>query len=271
METSKTPVIPIRQAIVKIAGHNVLGVLLTGNRIAASSRMICDLLGIDHRTQIRKILADRAIYDSLLLAQVEIAGKKRVANVIIAEAIPIWLAHIHENKVAPEARETLMEFQRVAVQTLRAFFFPETREPPHSAPPKQEAEPLPPPQEPPLTGLEHLHIGIESIGQKERQHDARLKQHAARLDKHEARIEMIFEEVARVEDQVTDLAETGPLVWEHQIVLRTRLEALEHQTGQTTGALKRELAATFGVEVIEQLPEARWGQIVAWFQQRLGW
>lgn len=266
METSKTPVIPIRQAIVKIAGHNVLGVLLTGNRIAASSRMICDLLGIDHRTQIRKILADRAIYDSLLLAQVEIAGKKRVANVIIAEAIPIWLAHIHENKVAPEARETLMEFQRVAVQTLRAFFFPETRAQPKSAPPKQEPEsaPLPPPQEPPVSELDYFRLGIEGIGRKEAKQDAR-------LDKHDQQIAMVIEEVDRIAEQVTDLAETGPLEWEHKIELRIRLQALEYQTGQPGFVLGRELVATFGVEVIEQLPEARWGQIVAWFKKRLGW
>ncbi|HEY7125782.1 MAG TPA: phage antirepressor N-terminal domain-containing protein [Ktedonobacterales bacterium] len=267
METSKTPVIPIRQAIVNIAGHNVLGVLLTGNRVAASTRMICDLLGVDHRTQIRKILANRAIYDSLLLAQVEIAGRKRVANVIIAEAIPMWLAHIHESKVAPEARETLIEFQRVAVQTLRAFFFPETREQSQSAPPKPEpvAAPIPPPQEPPLSGLDHIHIGIDSIGQKEMEQDARLD----RLEKQRAGDYKVLEILC---EQISDLMDAdGSLAWEHQIVLHTRLKALEHHSGQSRGALERELADTFGVQVIEQLPEASWGRIMAWFEQRLGW
>jgi hypothetical protein len=266
METSKTPVKPIKQAVVNIAGHDVLATLFEKNLIGASIRMICDLLGIDHRRQIRKMRANRATHDKIVLAIVDTAGGPQETNVIIAEAIPLWLNGIEPSRVKPEARETLEEFQRVAVQTLRAFFFPETREQQHSAPPKSEPEPaaLPPPPQPPLSGLDYLHIGIDSIGQKEAEQDAR-------LDRHEKRIAMIIEEVDRIGEQVTDLAETGPLSWEHQIELRTRLQALEHQTGQPTGVLKRELAATFDVPVIEQLPEARWGQIAEWFQQRLGW
>jgi hypothetical protein len=31
------------------------------------------------------------------------------------------------------------------------------------------------------------------------------------------------------------------------------------------------LAAALGVEAVSQLPEAAWGEVVAWFGQRLGW
>jgi hypothetical protein len=126
-----------------------MAVLFENNSIGASVRMTCDLLGVDHRDQIRKIRADRAIHDSLVLAIVETEGGPQETNVIIAEAIPLWLKGIHPSKVAPEARETLEEFRNVAVETLRAFFFPETREQPRqSAPPKlePEAQPLPPPK-----------------------------------------------------------------------------------------------------------------------------
>jgi hypothetical protein len=150
MNTSEIPVTPIKQTMVNIAGNDVLGVLLEGGQVAASLRMMCDLLGVDYMGQMRKIRANRAIYDSLILAKVETAGGAQETNVIIAEAIPIWLAHIYENKVSPEARETLIEFQRVAVQTLRAFFFPEIREQPkQSAPPKPEPEHIAPPKEEP--------------------------------------------------------------------------------------------------------------------------
>ncbi len=267
MDTSQSPITPVKQAMVEIAGHSILAALLPDGRIAAAFRMICGLLCLDNAGQQRRVLADPLIADSFIMATMQIGGQQRTVYLIVAEAIPHWLADIQINKVVPEARETLSEFQRVAVQTLRAFFFPETREQQaKSAPPKQEPEsaPLPPPQEPPVSELDYFRLGIEGIGRKEAKQDAR-------LDKHDQQIAMVIEEVDRIAEQVTDLAETGPLEWEHKIELRIRLQALEYQTGQPGFVLGRELVATFGVEVIEQLPEARWGQIVAWFKKRLGW
>ncbi len=288
MSADQTPVKPIKQAVVVIAGHAILAVLFENNQIGASIRMICDLLGIDHRRQIRKIRADRAIHDKLILAIVETDGGPQETNVIIAEAIPLWLKGIEPGRVKPEARATLEEFQRVAVQTLRAFFFPEEKTQQHSAPPRPEPEaaPLPPPpQEPPLSGLDHLHLGIDSIGRKDAEQDARLTsleqnqaKQGARLDRAERHLgqqydemTIVFEEMNRLKEQVTNLASTGPLAFAHQVELHTRLKALEHHSGQARGALERELADTFGVQVIEQLAEADWGRILAWFQQRLGW
>ena len=277
METSQTPVTPARQAIVRIAGHKVLAVCTADGTIAAGFRMICVLLDVDYMGQMRKLQVDPAFRDALILAKVEIAGKKRVAYFIIAEFIPLWLKGIHPNKVAPNARQTLAEFQRVAVQTVRAFFFFNAQAQQRSAPkqgpaqssarPKEEQQEhgrLPSPGEPPLTGLKHLHLGVESIGAKERQQDQR-------LDKHDRLLKGLDEEVGVLRDQVTDLAETGPLVFAHQIELQTRLKALEHQTGEGRGVLERKLADTFGVEVVEQLAEGFWSRIVVWFSQQLGW
>lgn len=152
MKTSHTPVIPARQAMVRIAGYDILSICMANGTIGAGVRMICDLLGVDHPGQVRKLQADSAFHDCFILAKVEIAGKQRVTRFIIAEFIPLWLKEIHPSKVKPEARETLIEFQRVAVQALRAFFFPEARAQ-QSAPPKEQPKQeapkqatLPPPE-----------------------------------------------------------------------------------------------------------------------------
>jgi hypothetical protein len=204
MKASQAPVMPIKQAMVSIAGHVILAVLFADNSIGAAFHMICDLIGVDRRGQTRKVQADPAIYDSLILTTIQ-------TNVIIAEAIPIWLKGIQPGRVSPAARETLIEFQRVAVQTLRAFFFPETREQPQAAPPKEEPkQSVPPPllpERPPFPGLgdeeryayqSHMFLAHDGLERHLRDIDTRLltlteqmaetrrvvNQHAAILDQH---------------------------------------------------------------------------------------
>ncbi|HEY7123791.1 MAG TPA: phage antirepressor N-terminal domain-containing protein [Ktedonobacterales bacterium] len=175
METSQILITPDKQAMVRIAGYEVLSICMANGNIGAGVRMICDLLGVDLRGQMRKLQADPAFRDSLVLAKVEIAGKQRAAYFIIAEFIPLWLKEIHPSKVAPEARETLAEFQRVAVQTLRAFFFPETKAQQQSAPPKEPTPtPLPTPDETALSLPETLQAVGMHIIQKNQQLETRL-------------------------------------------------------------------------------------------------
>ena len=311
METRRTSITPVKQAPVEIAGHAVLAFLLPDGRIAAAFRMICNILGVNHRGQIRSVQADPIIADLLLLVKIDIMGTPQEVNVIIAEAIPMWLASIHESRVSPEARETLIEFQRVAVQTLRAFFFPETRgqqqaappkdKPTHSAPPKGEPEPaaLPLPEEEEERGYwGHMVLAYDGLERQIRAFDAFQKrveahmvqaqhyfrEHTEVLNQHTEALRQFREElkalVAQVKHQgeqmsalaarVARLEAPGPLAAEHLGEVWGLVQALGHETGQPAPALERELAAAFGVEVLEQLPEARWGQIAAWLHQRLG-
>ncbi|HEY7419092.1 MAG TPA: phage antirepressor N-terminal domain-containing protein, partial [Ktedonobacteraceae bacterium] len=209
MRTSPTLIIPARQAMVRIAGYEVLSICTANGSVAAGVRMICDLLGVARPPQMHKLQVDPDFRDSLILARVEIAGKQRVAYFIIAEFIPLWLKGIHPSKVAPEARETLQEFRNVAVQTLRAFFFPEAKAQQQSAPPKDEPEQstLPPPEPEPFPPLgdearyayqDHMYLAHDGLERHLRAIDARLltltrqmaevrqvlNQHAAILNEH---------------------------------------------------------------------------------------
>ncbi|HEY7126696.1 MAG TPA: phage antirepressor N-terminal domain-containing protein [Ktedonobacterales bacterium] len=301
METTRTAITPVKQALVEIAGHAVLAFLLPDGRIAAAFRMICNILGVNHRGQIRSVQADSTISDLLLLVKIDIMGTPQEMNVIIAEAIPMWLANIHESKVAPEARETLMEFQRVAVDALRAFFFPETKaqhsappkeEPKHSAPPKQEPAAPPPLEEDEMAYMDNLaagHIGQElhlralvAFQKRTEAQMIRVQQYfeedAAGLNRHEERLNALAAQVKQQGEQMSTLSAlvnrlmaSDLLTADHQGEMRARIQAVAHQAGQSASAIEHELAAAFGVETIGQLPEARWGEIAAWFHQRLGW
>jgi hypothetical protein len=294
-----------------------LAFVLPGGQIAAGFRMICNILGVSHRTQFRSVRADPALSDLLLLVKIDIMGTPQEVNVIVAEAIPMWLANIHESKVSPEARETLAEFQRVAVQTLRAFFFPEIKAQPQAAPPKEKAQQSAPPKDEPESaalpppeeqgedaywwcmawahdGLERHIRGLDAFQKRAEawivraqqyfdEYSEALDQHVEVLNQHTAVLRQHKEEskalvahrqlerhMSALAARVTRLETPGRLAAEHLGEVRGLMQALGHQTGQQVPALERELAAAFGVEVLEQLPEARWGQIAAWLHQRLG-
>lgn len=141
MEISQTPITPVEQSTITIAGYEIIVVLLPGGQAAAALRMFCDMLRLNYGSQLRKIRAHHVIKDRLFAAYIETSGGKQEANVILAEAIPIWLAEIHETKVSPDAHEILRICQLDAARTIRQKFFSEVRiEPGQTLPTKEESE-----------------------------------------------------------------------------------------------------------------------------------
>lgn len=288
MNAKEAPIIPVKQALITLAGYQFLVVQLPGGQIAIVFSYLCRALHVDRRSQTRRIQEHPLLAEYLLTVQIKTAKGERMVNALVVWALSGWLSGFQLTRLAKEQRAVILTLQREAFDTfVRPFFSPETKAQQHSAQPKPEpgAAPLPPPQAPPLSGLDHLHLGIDGIGRKDAEQDARLDsleqnqaKQGARLDRAERHLgqqydemTIIFEDVDRLKAQVTNLASTGPLAFAHQVELQTRLKALEHHSGQPRGALERELADTFGVQVIEQVPEVDWGRIVGWFQARLGW
>jgi hypothetical protein len=271
--------------MVRIAGYEVLSICTADGSVAAGVRMICGLLGIHYLRQLRKLQTDPDFRDCLILAKVEIAGQQRVVWFIIAESIPLWLKGIHPSKVAPEARETLEEFRSVAVQTLRAFFFPETREPPkQSAPPKPEPPqpPLPPPDAPPVSMFDMLRTVINSMEQEHHEIQAwkaRLttveQEQRVLADQHtkaQRQLQALQTEVLALQTARKDSppAADAALSGEHEEVLYVLLYCAELITGQPEEDLGRELLAKAGVQEMGQIREADWFDMVVWLVKRLG-
>lgn len=134
MRTSKLPITPIEQGLlIQFAGRQLPGVRLPGNRVAVVLRPCCEMLGLDHAGQVRRVLDDPVIADCLILASVETNRGLQAANVLTSEALLFWLAGIHPTKVAPANRETVLAFQKEAVEMLRHQFIPQVRKA-HAAP-----------------------------------------------------------------------------------------------------------------------------------------
>jgi hypothetical protein len=276
MKTSQTPLTPVAQSTVTIAGYEIIVVLLPGGQVAAAFRMFCEMLRLNYSSQLRKVRAHHTIGTLLLSAYIETSGGKQEANVIIAEAIPIWLAEIHETKVSPEAEEILRICQLDAVRTIRQKFFlevaaeaeqtlPPKEEPAQAVPPREEPESaaLPPPEEE-YSYWDHMAAAQIGLEQEIRELVAFKKQVNAQMGQ-------IIEVVRQLTERVDRLEAGIPLTAVHQAQLQVLIRAWAHQSGQSTSAIEGELAGAFRVETISQLTEAAWSEMMAGFQERLGW
>jgi hypothetical protein len=76
-------------------------VRLSNDNVGAPLRDFCEMLGLHYSTQVQKVQRHPAIYDKLVLVLLKTSGGPQEANVIIAEAIPIWLTSMHISRVAP--------------------------------------------------------------------------------------------------------------------------------------------------------------------------
>ena len=83
----------------------------------ASLRHMCDSLGIDYVTQLRK-LKGRSWATVGQKPMVAADGKVREMALVDSKTIPMWLATIDENRVSVEARPKLIAYQREARDAL---------------------------------------------------------------------------------------------------------------------------------------------------------
>lgn len=87
-----------------------------------SVRHVCDALGIDTRSQLRK-LASRS-WASVVKMTMQLPGdtQSREFAVVDRRTLTMWLATISVNAVAEDAREVLAAYQEEAADALDAYF-----------------------------------------------------------------------------------------------------------------------------------------------------
>ncbi|WP_406605751.1 phage antirepressor N-terminal domain-containing protein [Corynebacterium kroppenstedtii] len=87
----------------------------------ASARHVSEALGIDWKTQHRK-LDSKSWATVVMMTTVAEDGKQRTMSMIDRRTLTMWLATIDTNRVTPEARPTLEAFQNEAADALDRYF-----------------------------------------------------------------------------------------------------------------------------------------------------
>ena len=86
-----------------------------------SVRRICEALGIDDRTQRRK-LQSAAWARGVIMTSRDAKGRNQEVFLCDLDSLPIWFASITPSKVAPEVRDKLVLYQNEAARVLRDHF-----------------------------------------------------------------------------------------------------------------------------------------------------
>lgn len=105
---------------VPVPGAGDLMATQDDGQVWVALRPMCDTLGIDYMAQIRKL--NRRSWAGVGQRATPSPGGLQQTTVITSETVPMWLATIDENRVAPEARPKLIAYQREAKHALDAYF-----------------------------------------------------------------------------------------------------------------------------------------------------
>ena len=87
----------------------------------AAIRPICDALGIDSKSQRRK-LHDKSWARGVMMTSRDTKGRNQEMFMVDRQTLTMWLATIDTNRVAPEVRPTLEAFQNEAADALDRYF-----------------------------------------------------------------------------------------------------------------------------------------------------
>jgi hypothetical protein len=86
------------------------------------ARQFCERLGLDWKTQYRKIMARESFYGVVIMTTPSDGGEQETICLPLSK-LPVWLLSIHPGKVKPELRATLERFQNEAADVLYRHFF----------------------------------------------------------------------------------------------------------------------------------------------------
>jgi hypothetical protein len=106
---------------VPVPGADDLLAAQCDGHVWAALKPMCETLGISFPAQLRK-LHGRSWAVVAQKAMTAADGKTYQTSVVDSQTIPMWLATIDENRVADEARPTLVAYQREARDALDAYF-----------------------------------------------------------------------------------------------------------------------------------------------------
>ena len=268
--------IPIEQVSVPFYGHELVAVRMEDGQIAAVLRWLCEGMGLNQQSQLRHIRGRQALACGLVDVQVDTAGGPQVMSALTLDVMPGWLFTVDERRVKAEAQADVVRFQQEAVQVLAAHFTQ-----PHSPTPALPA---------PVALTETMPVAptiAANAGPSERRVWRQLmREWLDRLDEldtwrmtTESRVEAVEGRVETVEGQVSEIARIIPEIVErlgeqpltaaHQGAIQQGANLIHDALGVPHATLYNELRRQFKVAKYDQIPDARWDDVVAWFRPRI--
>lgn len=122
-DTSKSRTIEtVEQKTVLFYDDELIAVRGDDRQVYVSLAHLCDVLGIDRRSQVRRIRQDVVLGEGYHLGGVETAGGRQQMGLLRVDLVPMWLAKLQTSRVSDEIEEKLVRYQKEAAKVLWEAF-----------------------------------------------------------------------------------------------------------------------------------------------------
>jgi hypothetical protein len=264
--------VPVDQDTVTLFAQPITAVRLPDGQIAAVFTDLCRALGLERAPQARRVRADDTIGDQLLFAMVHVPdGTTQPMDVLTAWAVPMWLQGLQVSRLAPEKRPAILAFKREAADVLYRHFAhrqPTLPMPSTLVPAEPIARPEAPGVDASLDDWRTYHEAMIAWIDWQREVDRWRRDMEQRQGTLEQRVGAV-EEVARLVPELIERLGPPTVTPEHQHTVQRGVKRLHELTGRPYPSLYAELCDAFRIARYDQLPEARWEEVAAWFRERV--
>lgn len=242
----------VAQREVVFYGDELLAVKATDGQIYVSVRHLCDALGLERRSQFRRIERQHILAKGCRRGAIMTPHRGRQEAVVLrVDLVPLWLAGVETNKVKEEIREKLEHYQEEVAQILWDAFREGIL---NSDPPFHELLK----EDTPAVKAYRNALTIVELARNQVYMEARLTEHERRLGAIEARL--------GDPGRFIDPAQASQI---SQAVKAIAL-AVSKKTGKNEyGGVYGELYRRFEIPSYRELPASRFQEAMNWLNEWL--
>lgn len=122
-DTSKSRTIEtVEQKTVLFYDDELVAVRGDDRQVYVSLAHMCDVIGIDRRSQVRRIRQHMILGEGYYLGNVETAGGRQQMGLLRVDLVPMWLATLETSRVSDDIEEKLVRYQKEAAKVLWEAF-----------------------------------------------------------------------------------------------------------------------------------------------------
>lgn len=122
-DTSKSRTIEtVEQKTVLFYDDELVAVRGDDRQVYVSLSHMCDVIGIDRRSQVRRIRQHVVLGEGYHLGNVDTAGGRQRMGLLRVDLVPMWLATLETSRVSADIEEKLVRYQKEAAKVLWEAF-----------------------------------------------------------------------------------------------------------------------------------------------------
>lgn len=265
---------PLTPDIVSCCQVPVAAVQLPDRHIVATIQSLCEPFQLNRWAQIRRIRDNKFLSRYLFLVPIVTKGGWQQMETLASWAIPTWLGGLQLNKLAPDKQEIVLAFQAEIVDALHQHFSALHQHfSKKVAGPTAQQGAAPEKMQPLYRSALEMHI--EAWQETAQELDAREERYETRLAVVEQQLARVMAQVAALEQRDGGARGEEPPQQAGRILSQGHIGQVyvlarhqRDQTGEPISDLLRDLAETFDVPDMSDIPDEGWDHILRWFRGR---